>query len=127
MDAPKPAERYYRPELDAVRFLAFFLVFLSHTLPSEPNPRIDGILRQFAPVYYASANACMFGLSLFFTLSAFLICELLLRERASTGTVEVKQFYIRRILRIWPLYYFGLMLGVIFALMPSGNRSDLKK
>jgi peptidoglycan/LPS O-acetylase OafA/YrhL len=126
MDTLEPSTRkYYRPELDVVRFLAFFLVFLVHNLPRSPTPRVTEALGRFAPVFYASANAGIFGLSLFFTLSAFLICELLLRERETTGTVAVKQFYIRRILRIWPLYYLGLAVGAIFALTPFGNRSDL--
>src|SRR6185369_15953604 len=126
MDVLKRSPRqYYRPELDVVRFLAFFLVFLSHNLPRSSTPRISAALKGFAPIYYASANACVHGVSLFFTLSAFLICELLLRERDAAGTVAVKQFYIRRILRIWPLYYLGLIIGAIFAIMPGGNRGDL--
>jgi peptidoglycan/LPS O-acetylase OafA/YrhL len=128
METSKPgASRYYRPELDVVRFLAFLLVFLHHTLPHADDPRINHIVKGLAPFFYALAGACQFGLSLFFTLSAFLICELLLRERESTGTVGIKQFYIRRILRIWPLYYFGLALGVAVALLPGGHTADLAR
>jgi len=47
---------------------------------------------------------------IFFLLSAYLITELLIRERTSTGSVHLRAFYTRRILRIWPLY-----LGVVFA------------
>jgi peptidoglycan/LPS O-acetylase OafA/YrhL len=117
--------RYYRPELDVVRFLAFILVFVYHELPHDPDARIDYVLKGFAPVMYSISNACGFGLSLFFTLSAFLICELLVRERANTGTVAIKQFYIRRILRIWPLYYLGLALGIAVAILPGGYRTDI--
>jgi peptidoglycan/LPS O-acetylase OafA/YrhL len=119
--------RFYRPELDVVRFLAFMLVFLYHDLPRFADIHDDRILKGLAPVFNATVGACSFGLSLFFTLSAFLICELLLRERESTRTVNVKQFYIRRILRIWPLYYFGLALGVAFALLPGGERAEIVK
>jgi len=45
------------------------------------------------------------GVDLFFVLSAYLITELLLREKDERGTLNVRSFYIRRILRIWPLYY----------------------
>jgi len=119
------AGRYYRPELDVVRFLAFLLVFLHHALPGGPDPRSRANLKAFGPILYAIANAGRFGLSLFFTLSAFLIFELLLRERQAVGTVVVKQFYLRRILRIWPLYYLGLALGVLVVFLPGGNRADL--
>jgi len=119
------AGRYYRPELDVVRFLAFLLVFLLHTLPSTGDARLTAVLKGFAPAFYDVHRACEYGLSLFFTLSAFLICELLLREKQATGTVGVRQFYIRRILRIWPLYYLGLALGLGFALPPSGDHASL--
>ena len=124
----KPSStRYYRPELDVVRFLAFLLVFVYHTLPSSRDPRVVHFLGMFALEYDAFSNACGFGLSLFFTLSAFLICELLLRERQASGTVAVEKFYIRRILRIWPLYYFGVMLGVAATLLPGIPHSSLAK
>src|ERR1700733_1217707 len=119
------SKRYYRPELDIVRFLAFLLVFLDHTVPNSPDPRVASVLRGFAPMFYASAGACRFGLSLFFTLSAFLISELLLREREATGAVRVKQFNIRRILRIWPLYYLAVSIGVVVALLPGDHRGEL--
>jgi peptidoglycan/LPS O-acetylase OafA/YrhL len=123
-EKPK-TNRYYRPELDALRFLAFLLVFIAHSFGSTPQPRIDHILKGFAPVYYASVGACAFGLNLFFALSAFLICELLTRELGATGTVQIKQFYVRRVLRIWPLYYLGLVLGVAVALLPGGHIGDV--
>lgn len=50
------------------------------------------------------------GVSLFFTLSAYLITELLLREREKTGTVHLRSFYVRRVLRIWPLYFVFLLI-----------------
>jgi len=117
--------RYYRPELDALRFFAFLLVFLHHSLPGDDDPRVLRLMGRFAPVFYDWVESCRFGLSLFFTLSAFLIFELLLREREATGDVSVKQFYYRRILRIWPLYYFALAFGIIFALSPGGRSSEI--
>ena len=54
----------------------------------------------------------MFGVTIFFSLSGFLITYLLLVEKDDCGDVSVKDFYIRRILRIWPLYFFYLFICV---------------
>ena len=57
------------------------------------------------------------GVTLFFAISGFLIVTLLLRERDSTGKIDIKGFYIRRSLRIFPLYYavIALYVLVVFA------------
>jgi peptidoglycan/LPS O-acetylase OafA/YrhL len=91
--------RYYRPELDVLRFFAFFLVFLSHTVPGDAPYWVVGL---------AAGGA--FGVDLFFALSSFLITTLLLRERDAGGTIDVPAFYMRRILRIWPLYFVFLLV-----------------
>lgn len=88
-------ERFYRPELDILRFLAFLLVFLHHGLETFFTGSTTAII----------AGACGSGLQVFFFLSSFLITELLLREREKTGSVHLRLFYTRRILRIWPLYF----------------------
>ena len=98
--------RFYRPQLDVVRFCAFFAVFNHHVLPRTGN----------SPVWNCVANACGFGLSLFFVLSAYLISLVLLQEREQTGRVRLRDFYVRRALRIWPLYLVGLAIGVLRAL-----------
>ena len=94
-----PGGPFYRPELDALRFAAFLLVYEAHTLPLPRNP---------GPVLGAIRTSGALGVQLFFVLSAYLITELLMREKSRTGTVDLKAFYIRRILRIWPLYFAAL-------------------
>jgi peptidoglycan/LPS O-acetylase OafA/YrhL len=56
---------------------------------------------------------------LFFVLSAYLITELLFREKDACGSLDVKGFYMRRILRIWPLYFFYIGLALIPAFNPD--------
>jgi len=51
------------------------------------------------------------GVVIFFTLSGFLITYLLLSEKKYTETINIKKFYIRRILRIWPLYFLIVLFG----------------
>jgi peptidoglycan/LPS O-acetylase OafA/YrhL len=62
-----------------------------------------------------------FGVSLFFVLSSYLITELLLREKDLIGTLDVRSFYIRRILRIWPLYFAFLALAVVLQWIVPGQ------
>jgi peptidoglycan/LPS O-acetylase OafA/YrhL len=90
---------YYRPELDVLRFFAFFLVFWVHRSDLAPTDRIAH------PWLYHLTVIGVFGVPVFLLLSAYLIAELLLRERQQTGAVHAKAFYVRRILRIWPLYF----------------------
>src|SRR3954470_21035539 len=75
-------KRFYRPELDMLRFFAFFLVFITH------GPRLAGPSR-LAAFYNPVAAAGAWGLSLFFFLSSYLISELLLREKERTGAVHL--------------------------------------
>ncbi len=98
--------RFYHPELDALRFFAFFLVFLHHALPHEPAfyTRM-GAAPTLAALLSGLGASGAFGVNLFFLLSSYLITELLIRERARFGHVDLKSFYVRRILRIWPLYF----------------------
>jgi peptidoglycan/LPS O-acetylase OafA/YrhL len=49
----------------------------------------------------------------FFVLSGFLITYLLLQERSQTGQISVRQFYWKRVLRIWPLYYTITLFGFL--------------
>jgi peptidoglycan/LPS O-acetylase OafA/YrhL len=62
------------------------------------------------------------GVIFFFVLSGFLITYLLLQEKKVTQTIAVKKFYLRRILRIWPLYYFIVLLG--FLVLPHFHFLD---
>jgi peptidoglycan/LPS O-acetylase OafA/YrhL len=112
----KPPARtsFYRPELDVLRFFAFLAVFMVHTT-SYP---LDYFVQRHVPRWAAEilvsiAYAGSYGVDLFFVLSAYLITELLVREKEERGALDVKSFYIRRILRIWPLYYFFVPLAAI--------------
>lgn len=91
-------DRYYRPELDALRLLAFSFVFFFHVHDLLGSAAMPRLLDQFATIG-------AFGVPVFFLLSAFLITELLERERNRFGTIRIRDFYIRRALRIWPLYF----------------------
>ena len=109
---------FYHPELDVLRFFAFFAVFLHHGLPREAIFYVKaGLSPAVTQWILATKNAGAFGLDLFFVLSAYLITELLLREHARRGTFSIFAFYVRRALRIWPLY-FTFLAATVF-IIPS--------
>lgn len=64
-----------------------------------------------------TAEAGPLGVIFFFVLSGFLITYLLFTERDVTGSISVRKFYIRRFLRIWPLYYLIVLIG--FLVLPK--------
>jgi peptidoglycan/LPS O-acetylase OafA/YrhL len=115
--SPDLAGSFYLPELDMVLFFAFVGVFAYHGYIYLPRHALP--VRNTVSTFF-SANA--FAVDLFFALSAYLITRLLLRERVQTGTVDVRAFYVRRILRIWPLYFF--FLGLLLVLSRTFSSSN---
>lgn len=97
---------FYRPELDALRLLAFLAVYVCHSIPNSIDEKYAGTHSQYLIQALISIKEMgNFGVCLFFLLSAFLITELLRIERQKTGSIHLKAFYLRRVLRIWPLYF----------------------
>lgn len=104
----------YRPELDQLRFIAFIAVFLSHSLPYDAASYINqGVAAWLAPWLGSIAMAGAFGVDLFFALSSYLITQLLQREQQREGLIDIRAFWLRRILRIWPLYFLFILLTLI--------------
>ncbi len=99
-------ERIFFPNLDGLRFLAFLGVFIAHYVQRVPGYDTNYLLAVIS-------HTGEMGVNFFFCLSSFLITYLLLKEYEKTGTISIKGFYIRRILRIWPLYYFIVILGLV--------------
>ena len=86
------------PALDGIRGISAWFVVAAHL---GLLPRAFGAL----------------GVSMFFTLSGFLITWLMLRESAYTGTVSLRKFYMRRTLRIFPAFYvYALVAGALLVL-----------
>ena len=107
-----PHERFYHPELDVLRFFAFFFIFIHHSMPHDSTFYTGmGVAPFLASALAAIGAAGAFGVQLFFLLSAYLVTELLIRERALRGHIDLKAFFVRRILRIWPLYFAFLALA----------------
>ena len=96
------------PNLNGVRFIAAFWVIVHHIEQYKEKFGYDNQL------FYTRFIRLIGPLSvfLFFVLSGFLITSLLLVEKERTQTINIKSFYMRRVLRIWPLYYLTVFLGL---------------
>ena len=109
--APAKAKLFF-PHLDGLRFISFFMVFVFHFYLT-----VAGFVKDTSPAFYKSFQFLFqygnLGVSFFFVLSGFLITFLLIKERELTGSIHVGNFYVRRMLRIWPLYYLCLIIGFI--------------
>ena len=82
--------------------------------------------RWFANLLISIFGAGAYGVDLFFALSAYLITSLLLRERAATGALDLRGFYVRRILRIWPLYLAFVGFAAIMAVLVREQHLPLR-
>jgi peptidoglycan/LPS O-acetylase OafA/YrhL len=101
-------QHVFFPNLNGLRFIAAMMVIVNHVeaqlwLFHAPN----FVTYPFLPMFGSM------GVTLFFVLSGFLITYLLLTEKETFGQIKFGAFYLRRILRIWPLYYFVVILGFI--------------
>lgn len=98
-------QRRYFPELDGLRFVAAFLVIVHH-LPLElkPERHIHEFIRIIGEFGWV-------GVDIFLVLSSYLIFTLLLAERRINGDISLRDFYIRRSLRIFPLYFLNILLA----------------
>ena len=104
----------YFKGLKFIRFIAASLVVIHHT---EQFKSIFGLDNYWENGFIRNLGDK--GVTLFFVLSGFLITFLLLKERETSGTINIKYFYIRRILRIWPLYFLVVLSSIfIFPHLP---------
>lgn len=98
----------YFPNLNGVRFIAAFWVIVHHI--EQFKEKFGFINHQFSTRFIRMIGPL--GVFLFFVLSGFLITSLLLVEKERTKTIDIASFYMRRVLRIWPLYFLTVILGL---------------
>ncbi len=112
-ETSKSLATVYLPGLNGLRAIAALAVVFSHiTLELGEFGLNSKILGTDINGNASGLNLASYGVTIFFTLSGFLITFLLLKEKEETK-LKIKEFYIRRILRIWPLYYLYFAIGLI--------------
>lgn len=100
----------YYPQLDSIRGLSFLSVFLYHAVSSTAvYTGVGGFLNYIHHHLYL-------GLDVFFILSSFLLTWLGLKEYQLKQAFSFKNYFARRVLRIWPLYYVILIFA--FLILP---------
>lgn len=95
--------------LDGLRAISVMAVVWHHT-SGAPGPLIS--------------QRGFLGVDLFFAISGFLITTLLIRERTDSGRISLRKFYVRRALRIFPLYYATLLLYVLLVAATRRNTPE---
>lgn len=93
--------------LNSLRFIAAFLVLMHHSESIKKKSGLESF--DWLGLFRNGGNAVTF----FFVLSGFLITYLLLKENKQTGHVSIKNFYLKRVLRIWPLYFLLVLTGTV--------------
>lgn len=102
----------YLPNLHGLRFIAAILVVINHVEQFKAIFNLPNLWGNHIVIAIGKLSVIFF-----FVLSGFLICHLMINEESKFSTISIKQFYIRRILRIWPLYFLIVLLGLF--LFPS--------
>jgi peptidoglycan/LPS O-acetylase OafA/YrhL len=108
VSGPGGPDKTHFPGLNSLRFYAAFCVLLGHIPLNQSSLGLP--YPHYGAIFFRGAPAVCF----FFSLSGFLITWLLLKEIRKTGEVDVRSFYLRRICRIWPLYFLIVFFGLAF-------------
>jgi peptidoglycan/LPS O-acetylase OafA/YrhL len=118
------SSNFHFPHLTGMRFLAAFAVLLFHSFGLGREIWGDFSQQMSFKVLAKLFNKGHLGVSFFFVLSGFLLTSILLRELNLKGKVDIKAFVLRRILRIWPLYFLVVIFGFfLFPHLPYGQET----
>ena len=104
--------KIYFPGLNGLRFFSALAVIITHVELIKHKLGFFNIWNNKL-IHHLG----VIGVSFFFVLSGFLITYLMLLEKKNFNSISVRKFYLRRILRIWPLYFLLLIVG--FFILPK--------
>lgn len=102
------------PELDTIRFLSILLVVLHHQFFTS-----NAFFKWFT-------DHGWIGVDIFFGMSGFLITTILLKELEKTGSIELGNFWFRRMLRLWPSWLVTLILSYLMVFALSSHSGEVR-
>ena len=109
----------YLSGLNGLRAIAAMSVVIAHTSVKD--------VANFGLPLHLNIPMAGFGVTLFFVISGFLITFLLLQEKKKHDDIDIKKFYVRRILRIWPIYYLFIFICICVFLFIDKSHEIIQK
>lgn len=94
-------KRKYFHTFDFMRFFSFILVFFHHIPINKTS------------IFSRFSHSGTIGVSFFFVLSGFLITYILIHEKETNQKVDLRKFFLKRTLRIWPLFYLMILFAFL--------------
>ena len=113
----------YFKELNALRFIGFVGIFFGHVFFSNDIEIVNSKI--YSTLYSYGKILGFISIDSFFVLSSFLITWKGLEELKVTKKFQLKNFLIRRSLRIWPLYFLVILLGFLIEFTKSYFTQDI--
>lgn len=95
------------PSLDGLRALSIVMVLFGHLSGT------GGFPSSIAQSERWLGDLAHLGVIVFFVISGFLITSLLISEKEKTGSISLRKFYLRRVLRIFPAFYAFILCMIV--------------
>jgi peptidoglycan/LPS O-acetylase OafA/YrhL len=125
----KTESKIFFENLDVLRFLAAFIVLISHAyegwiawygkpgfMTKSDDPTQFSTLGSHLDIGLINGG---FGVDIFFMISGFLITFILLKEKEKFGKINISKFFVRRSLRIWPAYFLIIAIAPLCVKMAN--------
>jgi peptidoglycan/LPS O-acetylase OafA/YrhL len=100
----------YFKNLDSPRFFAFLVVFLEHIVFTHDSALRNSPYYLFYREHFSTIG--VLGWDFYMVLSGFLITWIIIEERLNTSGFNLLHFWLKRCLRIWPLYFLMIFVGL---------------
>ncbi|MFK7787289.1 MAG: acyltransferase family protein [Crocinitomicaceae bacterium] len=117
----KETGKVYFEHLDVLRFVAAIMIVFLHSYESigwfdaDISSQLDFVSNNaYADQFMKNLGI---GVDVFFLISGFLITYLLLEEKKRFGTIAIKKFIVRRILRLWPVYFAIVLVAPVLVIL----------